>query len=423
MILTILSRLTLSEITLSSQEIKNWLDNETNDFLLPIQLEAKKNQENLQEILENIRQVSKSLLDISLNEIEKRNMRVLNRARVLNKLATLFLERIERIKICDQVSYVNLSKEVMETSKIFRVTDIDIKNFFPRISPFFVRDRRKFLAVYEKAKESFEKINEFIKEEYVKTKILQETFQIISELVDLEKKINEIEVELISIKKDQLSSAKELDEFTIKIASLEDKDTLNQLSQIDQEIIKLRIEANKAFRHLKKPFKKMQALSLRYNSTNLNPKEIAILDLYIENPFDALIAEKEGYPLLKQILTILKDLLDSGKLKLKSDKTRKAQIALKNTIQNSLAKLHRQSVEINKQKKLILTSDTLTEITKKQAEFQEQTRKLEARKARIDAYALVKKTKSNRILDKINQHKKQIENNVYKSIEKKIKIE
>jgi len=413
----------LSEITLSSQEIKNWLDNETNDFLLPMQLEAKKNQESLQEILENIRQVSKSLLDISLNEIEKRNMRVLNRARVLNKLATLFLERIERIKISDQVSYVNLSKEVTETSKIFRVTDIDIKNFFPRISPFFVRDRRKFLAVYGKAKESFEKINEFIKEEYVKTKTLQETFQIISELVDLEKKLTEIEVELTSIKKDQLSSVKELDEFTIKIASLEDKDTINQLSQIDQELTQLRIEANKAFRHLKKPFKKMQALSLRYNSTNLNPKEIAILDLYIENPFDALIEEKEGYPLLKQILTILKDLLDSGKLKLKSDKTRKAQIALKNTIQNSLVKLHRQSVETNKQKKLVLTSDTLTEITKKQAEFQEQTRKLEARKARIDAYALVKKNKSNRILDKINQHKKQIENNVYKSIEKKIKIE
>ena len=226
-----------------------------------------------------------------------------------------------------------------------RVSDIDIKNFFPRISPFFIRDRRKFLAVYEKAKESFEKINEFIKEEYVKTKTLQETFQIISELEDLEKKLNEIEIEITKTKKDQLSSTKELDEFTAKIASLEDKDTINQLSQIDQEITKLKIEANKALRHLKKPFKKMQALSLHYNSTNLNPKEVAILDLYIENPFDALIEEKEGYPLLKQILIILQDLLDSGKLKLKSDKTRKAQIAIKNTIQNSLAKLHRQSVE------------------------------------------------------------------------------
>ena len=94
---------------LSSQELKNWLDSETNDFLSPIQLEAKKNQENLREIIENIREVSKSLLDISSKEIEKRNMRVLNRARVLNKLATLFLERLERIKLSDQISYVNLS--------------------------------------------------------------------------------------------------------------------------------------------------------------------------------------------------------------------------------------------------------------------------------------------------------------------------
>ena len=74
----------MSELTLSSQELKNWLNNETNDFLSPIQLEAKKNQENLQEIIENIKEVSKSLLDISSKEIEKRNMRVLNRARVLN---------------------------------------------------------------------------------------------------------------------------------------------------------------------------------------------------------------------------------------------------------------------------------------------------------------------------------------------------
>ncbi len=413
----------MSEITLSSQEIKNWLDTETNDFLSPIQLEANKNQENLQEILENIREVSKSLLDISSNEIEKRNMRVLNRARVLNKLANLFLERIERIKISDQVSYVSLSKEVMETSKIFRVTDIDIKNFFPRISPFFIRDRRKFLAVYDKAKESFEQINQFIKEEYVKTKTLQETFQIISELVALENKLNEIEAELITIKKDQLSSTKELEEFTTKIASLEKRDTINQLSQIDQEITKLKIEANKAFRHLKKPFKKMQALTLHGNFTNITPNEETMLVLYIEKPFEALATEKEGYSILKQILTILNDLLDTGKLKLKSDKTRKAQEAIKNITQNSLKKLHRRIIESNTQKQLILDSDKLNEITNKQTEFKEKTRKLEARKARIDAYFLVKKTKSNKITDKIKEHKKIIEENIYNSIEKKIKIE
>ena len=412
----------MSELTLSSQEIKNWLNNETNDFLSPIQFEAKKNQENLQEIIENIREVSKSLLDISSHEIEKRNMRVLNRARVLNKLATLFLERLERIKFSDKIFYVNLSKVAMETSKVFFVTDIDIKNFFPRISPFFIRDRRKFLAVYEKAKESLEQINNFIKDEYIKTKTLQETFEVISELDELEKHLNEIEVELITIQKDQLSAAKELEDFTTKITSLEDKETINQLSQIETDILNLQKESTHAFRHLKKPFKKMQALALRDNSTNLNLEEINLLEIYTENPFEALAKENKGYPTLKQILTSLHHLLDTGKLKLKSDKTRKAQKSITKITQNSLAKLHKQSIETIKQKNQILNSDKLADINTKKTEFQEQTRKLEAKKARIDAHSLVKKTKSNRILDRIQEHKKTIEENIYTSIEKKIKI-
>ena len=79
-------------------------------------------------------------------------MRVYNRARALNKLARLFLDRIRKVNVPDQVSYDNLSKFAQETQKAFLVTDIDIKNWFPRISPFFIMDRRKFLAVHEKAK-------------------------------------------------------------------------------------------------------------------------------------------------------------------------------------------------------------------------------------------------------------------------------
>jgi hypothetical protein len=193
----------MSELTLSSQEIKKWLENETDHFLSPIQNQAQNNRDSLQEIKESVIEVTKTLLDSSSKEIEKRNMRVLNRARALNKLAHLFSERIGRIKIPENITYANLSKAVNETNKVFLVTDIDIKNWFPRISPFFIRDRRKFLTVHEKAKESLAEIVDFVKNEYIKTKTLQETFQLIPELINLEKRLNEIQTERKNIEKDQ----------------------------------------------------------------------------------------------------------------------------------------------------------------------------------------------------------------------------
>src|SRR5665647_3207176 len=94
-------------------------------------------------------EVSKMLFDTSSKEIERRNMKVYNRARALNKLTRLFLDRLKKLNPPEQVTYDTLSRYVQETQKVMLVTDIDIKNWFPRISPFFIMDRRKFLAVYE----------------------------------------------------------------------------------------------------------------------------------------------------------------------------------------------------------------------------------------------------------------------------------
>ena len=412
----------MSEISLSSEEIKNWLESQTKNFLTPIQTEAQENQDKLKQIIESIIEITKILADTSSKEIEKRNMRVLNRARALNKLANLFTERLKRIKIPEKLSYSTFSKVVNETNKVFIVTDIDIKNWFPRISPFFIRDRRKFLAIHEKAKESLREIDDFIKNEYIKTRTLHETFQLISELKDLEKYLIEIETEQKNIEKDQLALRDQLSTLTNKMTSLEEKETLNQLSQIETEIKSLRKESSHAFRHLKKPFKKMRALTLRNTLTSLNPSEQASIDLYLEFPCVSLTKEIIGYPNLKQILKTLHDLLETGKLKLKSDKKRKAQETIKKINNNSLTKLHNQSVQEIKQKQLLLKSDKLAQITQNKTEFKEQTRKMEAKKARIDAHALVKENKYNKIYASIQDHKKSIEKNILESIEKKVKI-
>ena len=410
-------------IQFSSNDIKGWLENETSAILTPVHAQATKLRDDMRDAVQNVMDVSKMLLDNSAKEIEKRNMRVYNRARAMNKLARLFTERIKKVNVPDQVSYDSLSKFAQETQKVFMVTDIDIKNWFPRISPFFIMDRRKFLAVHEKAKESLAALNDFLTKEYVKTKTLEETFQLISELHSIEKQLSDVEAEMASIKNERVPIEKEIAELEQKIAKLQGEGPVDQLFLLEAEMEKLNRELKQVLRHLQKPFKKMQALALYRGGAGLTPDELNKLNQYLQNPFKALATEGEGYPLLKEILRKLNRLMTEGKLKLKSDKARKAEQKLNEVLESdSLANLYKRCVEVATRERQILNSPKMGEIKRSLSEYQEQTTQLKARKARVEAHESVKEHAYKETLDKISSHKKAIEKNVYSSIGKKVQI-
>ena len=410
-------------IQFSSNDIKGWLENETSAILTPVHAQATKLRDDMRDAVQNEMDISKMLLDNSAKEIEKRNMRVYNRARAMNKLTRLFTERIKKVNVPDQVSYDSLNKFAQETQKVFMVTDIDIKNWFPRISPFFIMDRRKFLAVHEKAKESLVALNDFLTKEYVKTKTLEETFQLISELHDIEKQLSDVEAEMASIKNERVPIEKEIAELEQKIAKLQGEGPVDQLFLLEVEIEKLNRELKQVLRHLQKPFKKMQALALYRGGAGLTPDELSKLNQYLQNPFKALATEGEGYPLLKEILRKLNRLMTEGKLKLKSDKARKAEQKLNEVLDSdSLANLYKRSAEVAAREGQILNSTKMGEIKRSLSEYQEQTTQLKARKARVEAHESVKEHAYKETLDKISSHKKAIKKNVYSSISKKVQI-
>jgi hypothetical protein len=410
-------------IKFSSNDIKSWLENETSSVLTPVQEQAKKLRDDTRNAIQEVTDVSKMLLDNSAKEIEKRNKRVYNRARAMNKLARLFTERIRKVTAPEQVSYDSLNKFAQETQKVFMVTDIDIKNWFPRISPFFIMDRRKFLSVHEKAKQSLESLNDFLTKEYVKTKTLEETFQLISELHDLERRLSEIEAEKTAIENERLPIEKELAELDQKTAKLKDEGPVDQLFLVESEIEKINKELKHALRHLQKPFKKMQALALYRGGAGLAPDERDKLDQYLQKPFKALATEKAGYPLLKQILQKMLHLMDEGKLKLKSDKKRKAEEDTTGILErDSLGKLYRRCAEVATRERQILNSEKMEETKRSLSTFQEQTQQLKAKLARIEAHEAVKNRAYNEIVSRISSHKRTIEKNVYTSLDQKVEI-
>ena len=414
----------MSEVTnFSSKDIESWLEEQTSSILTPVHAQAQKLQDDMRDAIQSLADVGKMLADNSSKEIEKRNMRTYNRARAMNKLTRLFADRVKKVNPPEQVSYDNLNKFAQDTQKVFIVTDIDIKNWFPRISPFFIMDRRKFLAVHEKAKESLATLNDFLTKEYVKTKTLEETFQLINELHGLEQQLSDVEAERKSIENERVPIEEELAELEKKSAQLQSEGPVDQLFLVEAEIETINKELKHALRHLQKPFKKMRALALYRGGAGLTQDERDMLELYLESPFKAFTAEAAGYPVLKQILQKLVRLMNEDKLKLKSDKARKAEQDIDGILnRDSLAKIYVRCAEVAARERAILNSAKMEEIKRDLSAYQEQTKRLKVMKARVEAHEAVKEHAYEEVVSRIGSHKKAIEKNVYASLGQKVKI-
>ena len=409
-------------LKISSKEAKDWLEKKTSSIFVPVHEKAQKLLDKIKKTLENVTEVSNMLLENSKKEIEKRNMKTYRRARALNKLARLFLERIRQIEVPNQVSYDSFSNFVQETQKAFVVTEVDVRNWFPRISPFFIMDRRKFLGVFEKAKESLKELHDFLTKEYVKTKTLEETFQLIDDLQAFEGRLVDQEAQKKKIETETSSIERKIVEKQQEITDFKNRDSLTRLNEVSTEIEELSMEVKHNLRHLRKPFIKYQSQVFRKGG--LTPEELKKLNHYIENPFDAFAAEETGYPVLKQILEKLASSMSSGKLKLKHDRKRKAEQAISGVLnKKSLDDLYRKCRETIMQKKQLSTSAETAKIKRNILGLQEELKKLGRKKRRVELEENAIERNLNEMLKSIDDRKKGIEKNVFDFMDRKIIVE
>jgi hypothetical protein len=413
----------LSETKLSTKDLKGWLEQQTRSILTPVQDEARELRDEMRQSLENENEATKLLLDNSNREIEQRNMRVYGRARALNKLARLFLDRLKKITVPEQVSYDTLDRFMQDTQRVFIVLDVDIKTWFPRISPFFIIDRRKFLAVHEKAKLTLRMLNDFVTKDYVKTKTIEETFQLVEDIQTLERQRTEVASQKATMESERAPIEKEIADLQRRISELETKGPIDELNLVEAEREMLTNDLKHALRHLQKPFIKVQALAMSGGGAGLSPDELKMLNGYMENPMETFAAEPPGYPTLKEILQKLTRLMDEDKLKLKSDKARKAAQSIDEILmQNSLAELQTHVISVIGRRNQLLASSRMDEIKHDLAVCQDHLKQLTARKTSVESHEAVKGQAETDIQERIRNNKRAIEKNVQSFLGKKIEI-
>jgi predicted nucleic acid-binding Zn-ribbon protein len=420
----LMGRLLSEAVKLSSKEAKSWLERETGSLLAPIHSKAQKLLNEMRKALESLSEVSKMLLENSGKEIEKRNMKTYGRARALNKLAKLFVDRMRQIKIPEKVTYDSFHDFVQETQRAFLVTDVDIRNYFPHISPFFILDRRKFQVVFEKAKGSLKELNNFLTKEYVKIKTLEDTFQLVEKLQTLEQQLTNFKEQKTKSESEEAQLSKTIAETRQKTDELKAQGSLGQLNKIDSQIEALNSELKQRLQHLQKPFVKLQSLALHGEGSGLTPEEISKLNQYIDKPFEAFTSEEPNHPLLNQILKKLSVLMTQDKLKLKPEKTRKAEQLIQTIFsQNSLADLHQRSLNALSNRKQLLMSPEVAETEKHLSMLKTQLEELERKKKIVEGERVTFEQACSETVEKIKNQKSDIEKNILAATNKRIRIE
>jgi len=414
----------LSEVKLPSKDTRSWLEKETQQTFVPVHAKARKLLDEMRKNLDSLSEASKMLLDNSAKEIEKRNMKTYGRTRALNKLARLFVDRMRTIKPPEQVSYKTLEDFVQDIQKAFAVTDVDVANWFPRISPFFILDRRKFSAVFEKAKDSLRILEYFLSKEYVKTRTLQETFRLVDEVLASEQELAKLENQKTRIETEQTSVGDEIAQIQMKISDLRSKGNMGKLDQTSTEIETLSVEVKHSLQHLQKPFVKLQSLATHGGGSGLTPEELNKLDQYIQSPFEALATETLGTPLLKEMLKKLGRSISEGKLKLKPEKIRKAEQAIDNiTRKDTLVALHQKSQEATMRKTQLSTSTEIEATRQNLFKLQELLEHLGRKKGVAESEREALQRKRDETVKTIRTGKSQIEQNIMEFLSRKVHVE
>ncbi len=412
-----------TSLKISFNELRDWLEGETSTILAPVHAKAERLLGEVREAHQGLIDACSMLLESSRKEIEKRNMRTFKRAQAINKLAKLFLERMRPLKIPEKPSYRDVEGFVNSAQKAYSVTDVDVRNWFPRISPFFIIDRGKFLRAFESAKGSLKELNDFLTKEYVKAKALEETFQLIDEVNRLKERAANLKKEEKRVETERRKIEEELAGIQHKIFELEKSGGLSRLAELDKTIEGLRRDVDYCLRHLQKPLVKLQSLASHGEGSGLTPEELKKLNHYLADPFEALATENEGYLLLKQILQKTLRLMADGKLKLKPDKERKARQAIDEILnKDSLASLYKKCMNANQLRAKLSASSALTEAKSEMAKLNEHMDRLKKKAESLEAEMEAAKRGLKEVAAKIFDYKSRMEKNIFNFSGKKVEI-
>ena len=372
-------------IEIPLNNVNEWLNKETTPIVEPLRVEAKKLLEDTKSKLDDLLEACDKLLEDAEKELGKGSRKTYRRAKVLHKLADKFADLIEEVTIPEEINGKTLNQTSEQIEKTLKTIGIERAKWFRAIAPYFIMTRRRFDFALKRTDDSFKNFTDFLSEDYTKAETVE----------GLSSKVEDLRLSFTDLSK--LEKAKEvrnqkkallekrMEKNTQTLQKIQSKGEVVELAQQNQKIEELAIKVKYELRHLQKPLLKFQTL-VNNPGYSLLPEAATKLEEYLTTPFEALATEKEGYPLLKNILQKIDMALDNKKMKLKPSRMRKAKGQIANINEKStLLSLQKNCSEALNKKRELSTSGAISESRDKRAGLQNRLKDLQMRKRILEA--------------------------------------
>ena len=364
------------------EDFKEWLEEETVSILEPIKDEAKNRLEGFNDRLEDLKAACEKLSEDAEKEMQKGSRKTYRRSRVAWKVASKILDTIDEASFPDEISPQSLQGFCENLENAFAAIGQERARWFPRISPFFIIDRRRVDVALQRAVDSFREFSSFSSAELGDAEMVQDALTTSDRLRDLLDDLKRLRTRKNRVESRKRTIEKAIADRRNKQEQIRSKSAVVELGQVNEEIEMLQRELSRSMHYLEKPFLKLQRL-VQSPGFPLPLNEAKRLNQYLTDPFMAFATEKEGYPLLKEILRKLEEAIDQGKLKLKTSRLRKAKEQINEALRNdALIPLQQRCKETYSRKQSLSTSNTIStfqsrlEKSRRSLEHLEKKRKL-----------------------------------------------
>ncbi len=416
------SKFMSEELEIPLENLREWLKRETVPIVEPLEAEATSLLNDFGGRLDDVREICEKILEDGEREMSKSNPKTYRRAREAYRLARGILETIDDTSIPEDVSYENLQTFCEDFKRTLSAIGRERAKRFPRISPYFIIDRRRFDVALKKIVDSVEEMRSFLSGGYEKAKAVEDSFSRIDKLLQLLDELGVPEKRMKKMELERGALEKKIAENQQKIELIRSKDEIGELEQTNVKIKELEKSVKHDLRHLQKPFLKFQSL-VRGPGYSLPLDETKKLGEYLSNPFMALATEDEGHPLLKGILQKMEDAMAKKKMRLKSSRLRKAQQKINEILRrDALTTLHQSCKETFSKRQHLSTSEAMAAFQNELKQFQKNLRQLKKRKELIDSKKAVLDSTHKKIMEKIKNQRKELEKTILELTNKNVRV-
>lgn len=397
-----------------------WLEGETANILEPLDGQSRKLIGKIKEKLGDTRTTCEKLEQEGVKQVEKG--KAVRKAKLTQKLSRYFLKQTNNILFPTHMSFSELKDLHQSLEKTISSIMRERNAWFPRISPLFIIARKKVDFALSRLTGSVSELDAFLSTDYLKARAVEDLFSGTDALLMLTEELHELEKRKDKTQKESELCQRKLGEIKQDIETVKGRSELSSLAETNLRVQQLRAQAKHAFRHLQKPFAKF-ANMIRGPGYSLSSEESERLDLYLEDPFRALAAEKLGLPTLKSILTKVDRAMSEGILKLKGSRMRKGREKIDGILNgNALDELYRDCVRtLSLSRRLILSKEAQMaqrESERLQGKASELGRQMETLELRLKTI----ERRCEELLGKVSQEKAELEKSTSNVLGKTVKI-